>query len=120
MDLCATLTTAQGSSNMGCGGVEATVRTTGHSHTQMLARILSLSSIEPPPEFIPPNDQAADVLLLNRGMRTTGDKIRFDRVDMDHSLPGCGNLVRPFGNKKLILTQGDFVRPGYQYVLDWN
>ena len=71
---------------------------------------------QPPTSFRPPPDNARDVLLLGRRQKGRG---RFKAVTMEHTEPGCGNLVRAFGNKTLLLGQGGFVRPGHNLVLDW-
>lgn len=69
---------------------------------------------QPPLNFVPPQDSAKDVLLLNQGRH------KFTTVELNHSEPGCGNLVRPWKGNSLLLTQGDFVRPGHQLVLEWD
>lgn len=74
---------------------------------------------QPPADFVPPRDEAPDLLFIGNGPK---DRMRdrFQRIRMEHSEPGCGNLVRPFGHKKLLLAQGDFVRPGHNLILDWG
>lgn len=74
---------------------------------------------QPPSDFIPPNDTAPDFLFINKGSEMDRPD-RFEKLKMEHSMPGCGNLVRPFGDKKLLLTQGGFVRPGHQLMLEWE
>lgn len=68
---------------------------------------------QPPNNFRPPFDRARDILLIGRRPG------KFKRIKMNHREPGCGNLVRAFGNKTLVLSQGNFVRPGHNLVLDW-
>ena len=69
--------------------------------------------IQPPPSFIPPVDEARDILLI-------GVDDGFNAVLMDHAEPGCGSYVEKFGDDRtLILAQGGFVRPGHNLLLQW-
>lgn len=70
----------------------------------------------PPATWMPPNDNAADVLLVNQGHVRPA----FRAVAMSHRRPGCGFLVQAFGNKKLVLAQGDRLHPGYNLLLEWS
>lgn len=74
---------------------------------------------QPPQQFVPPRDKAADVLFIGKG---AGERLydRFERIEMEHQEPGCGGLVKQFGKKKLVLAQGDFVRPGHNLILEWD
>lgn len=75
---------------------------------------------QPPPEFVPPADNANDILFVGKVSPNSNTNLIYEKVFMDHAEPGCGNLVRPFGQKQLLLTQGNFVRPGYQLTLAWD
>lgn len=78
---------------------------------------------QPPRSFTPPRDRASDFVLLNVITSATASKRKnrsaFNQIRMRHAEPGCGSLVKPFGPGKLVLAQGDFVRPGHQLLLDW-
>jgi len=68
----------------------------------------------PPPDFVPPFDEAPDLLLL--GNSNGG----FTTVEMEHSEPGCGFFLQTFGNNHtLILGQGTHSRPGHNLLLQW-
>lgn len=70
---------------------------------------------QPPAEFVPPVDNAPDIVLL--GERTDA---KFRKILMDHREPGCGHLVQKFGsNQTLILAQGTSSRPGHNLLLQW-
>jgi hypothetical protein len=52
-----------------------------------------------------------------------------DHVNMAHAHPGCGGMVKNFGNNRTrtslassslpALFQGTFVHPGYHLLLQW-
>lgn len=70
--------------------------------------------IQPPDEFLPPIDQANDLLLMGNGNGT------FQHVWMNHAEPGCGAKVEVFGNgRTMILAQGTTHRPGHNLLLQW-
>jgi len=69
--------------------------------------------------WVPPVDNAADVLLVGR-INNRG-RLRHDRVSMDHALNGCASYVEQFGNNRtMILAQGNRNHAGYQYLLKWD
>lgn len=76
------------------------------------------SRIMPPVDWIPPRDMAPDLLFLG-GPPTERRGRRFRVVEMEHREPGCGYLVKKFGEQGLVLAQGGFVRPGHQLLLEW-
>lgn len=72
----------------------------------------------PPDSFIPPLDQAPDILLMNLGSASFS---KFSSVLMDHREPGCGYFVEHFGsNSTIILGQGNNRRPGHNLILQWG
>ena len=72
-------------------------------------------TIDPPPLWVPPLDEAQDVLFI-----ANEDGETFERVTMTHAYPGCGGMVKKFGNNRtLALFQGTFVHPGYHLLLQW-
>lgn len=73
----------------------------------------------PPPNWTAPLDVARDFLLLGKGFQTN-EADRFEKVVMDHTLPGCGFIAKIFGNNKtMILANGDEGHPGSNAILSW-
>lgn len=73
------------------------------------------TSPQPSPTFVPPVDNAPDLLLVG-----TGQDSKFTEVWMDHAIPGCGSLIEPFGNNyTMILSHGRMARPGHSVLLQW-
>jgi len=70
----------------------------------------------PPEGFVPPVDEGKDILL--RGTGNSSDP--FERIDMDHAFPGCGEKAEKFGdNKTLVLLQSSQGQYGYTLLLKW-
>lgn len=73
----------------------------------------------PPYEWVAPSDLANDLLFM--GMEYTDKKLkRFDKVVMEHVLPGCGYIARRFGDDRtMILANGDEGHAGSSAILKW-
>jgi hypothetical protein len=72
--------------------------------------------VQPPASFIPPNDEARDLLLIGNDI---GEDGLFTVVEMNHTEPGCGFLLEPFGERALLLAQGTNSHPGHNLLLQW-
>ncbi len=73
----------------------------------------------PPDDWTAPLDEAQDFLLIGRGFQEN-ENDRFERVAMEHKLPGCGFIGKTFGNKKtMILANGDEGHAGTNAILSW-
>jgi FG-GAP-like repeat len=73
---------------------------------------------QPPPNWTPPIDHVADLLIL--GKTGNGTYLAEHFIDMDHAEPGCGWMVERFGNDRtMILAQGTGNRPGHNMILQW-
>jgi len=69
----------------------------------------------PPADFVAPIDKAPDLLLMGKPNYFT-----FDKVEMDHKMPGCGFLAERFGNDHtMILSHGGLARAGTNVLLTW-
>jgi FG-GAP-like repeat len=69
----------------------------------------------PPDWFVPPNDAAADYLLVG-----TTTPSMFDPIVMNHALPGCGFWAERFGDyRTMILGQGSNSHYGHNLLLKW-
>ena len=73
------------------------------------------SPMTPPMNYVPPPDEAPDLVLLSRPNQVP----LFQEVQMNHRLPGCGFFVKKFGDRSLVLAQGGFDRPGEQFLLQF-
>eukprot|EP00978_Attheya_sp_CCMP212_P029299 scaffold103624_cov56-Attheya_sp.AAC.2 len=67
------------------------------------------------PDFVPPLDNANDLLLIG----TPNFKTPLE-IPMDHSEPGCGFMVTKFGDRTLALAQGTRQRLGHNLLLHWS
>jgi len=73
--------------------------------------------VNPPGNWMPPIDTAADLLLV--GGKYNG-KLGFRKIKMDHRRPGCGGIVRRYGSsKRLLLAQGRPIHLGHNLLLEW-
>lgn len=73
----------------------------------------------PPDDWIAPLDQAQDLLLVGRGFQLEKND-RFEKVILDHQIPGCGFIAKQFGNNKtMILANGDEGHAGTNVILNW-
>ncbi len=70
------------------------------------------------PSYVPPLDLAPDLLLI--GMKPASNKPLFQVIKMQHALPGCGYLLKRFGNgRTMILAQGTPGYLGHSILLQW-
>lgn len=76
---------------------------------------------QPPSSFVPPQDEAQDLLLVGTGKYESTDFAdKFDEVWMDHAVNGCGSFIEPFGNSyTMLVNHGTMSRPGYGVLLQW-
>lgn len=72
----------------------------------------------PPKTWEPQLDQAKDILLVGKSVE--GDKVSFDKVEIQHYFRGCGRFVEKFDERSLILSEGSRRQAGYLYHLDWG
>lgn len=73
----------------------------------------------PPDDWTAPLDEANDFLYMNMGFQPKKAK-RFNKVIMEHQLPGCGFIVEQFGNNRtLVLANGDEGHAGTNAILSW-
>jgi FG-GAP-like repeat len=68
-----------------------------------------------PPEFMPPVDQAHDVLFVGRLDRSQP----FVPVTMKHALPGCGSFAQRWDKRTMLLSGGSFTNAGFSMLLEW-
>lgn len=74
----------------------------------------------PPDNWTAPLDIAKDWLFIGKGFKVNKTE-RFESVEMDHMLPGCGFVARLFGNNKtMILANGDEGHVGSNAILKWS
>lgn len=72
---------------------------------------------QPPEDWVPPRDMAADLILLGRGdsVQRTWQALR-----LNHRIPGCGGIAQRFGDyQTLIVAHGDMGHPGYSALFQW-
>lgn len=72
-----------------------------------------------PPGYVAPIDDGVDFLFVGAGPNTIKE-LRFERIRMEHQLPGCGYRAEKFGDDKtMLLINGDADRFGPTSILSW-